>query len=83
MGEYGKRFFGGQPVVLGEDGASSHPSVLVVPGADRKTRSSSWTARIAVYDSPAAAPRTEEVAASAQDLQQAAESLDRLVSLSR
>jgi anti-sigma regulatory factor (Ser/Thr protein kinase) len=66
MGEYVKRFFGGQPAVLGEDSASSHPSVLVVPGADRNTRSSSWTARIAVYDSPAAAPRTEEVAASSE-----------------
>lgn len=61
-----KRFFGGQPAVLGEEIAPPHSSVLVVPASAETGRTSPWSARIAVYDAPAAAPRTEEVTAATE-----------------
>ncbi len=60
MGEGVKSFFGGHAAVSGMDVA---PAVSVATGASSSgaARSPEWSARIAVYDAPAAAPRTEEV----------------------
>lgn len=60
MGEYVKSFFGGQPAVSrGDRGRDS--SVIVAPPATGTTHGPEQSARIAIYDAPAAAPRTEEV----------------------
>lgn len=66
MGEYVKSFFDGQPVVSERERGALHPSVLMVPPPDETISSPAWSARIAVYDAPAAAPRTEEVTGSSE-----------------
>jgi hypothetical protein len=61
MGEQVKSFFGGLPAVP-EGGQGPNVSVVVKAPEPDVARSPEWSARIAIYDGPAAAPRTEEVA---------------------
>jgi len=67
MGEYVKSFFGDQAVASKGERETLHPSVLAVPPPDETIGSPAWSARIAVYDAPAAAPRTEEVTGSSEE----------------
>ena len=62
MGESVKSFFGGQPAVSGGEGGPSI-SVLAPSAREHVAPANEWSARIAIYDAPAAAPRTEEVSA--------------------
>lgn len=60
MGEGVKSFFGGDSAVSEVDVTPAVPAVAASSG-DASARTPLWSARIAVYDAPAAAPRTEEV----------------------
>ncbi|MDF1542044.1 MAG: hypothetical protein RQ731_03055 [Anaerosomatales bacterium] len=62
-----KSFFDGQTATSEGDSGALHASVLVVPPPDKTIGSPEWSARIAVYDAPAAAPRTEEVTGSSEE----------------
>ena len=62
MGENVKSFFGGLPAVS-EGGVGPGVSVMASSAREDVAPTNGWSARIAIYDAPAAAPRTEEVSA--------------------